>query len=177
MAYDNQASAANPTGPGGQQAGDPTLRIEGLVSVARSLTPADLAALPRSGVAANFRCDGKSTPQERFWRGPRLLDVVATAGPLPAAGYIRVGAGKYVAPLSRQEAEEAILADTVNDQPLSVENGGPWRLVLPGVRHFANVKWVDRLELAAEPGENTGLESVRVRNRARRAKRQAQATP
>lgn len=152
------------------------LHVGGLVTAARVFAPEDLARLPRTGLATDFHCHGKSSSSDRLWQGPRLVDVLSLAGPAPTAQYIRVGAGEYVVPLSRQEAEEAILADTVNGQPLSVENGGPWRLVLPGVRCFANVKWVDRLEAAAEPGENTGVESIRARNRARRAKDQASAT-
>lgn len=149
-----------------------TLRIGGLVTEERQLTVADLATLPRTGTAAEFHCDGKPKTTDRFWRGPRLVDVIGLAGPLPAAGYVRVGAGEYVAPLTRDEAESAILADMVDDQPISPESGGPWRLVLPGLRCSASVKWVDRLELAAEAGENTGLALVRVRNRARRAQKQ-----
>lgn len=158
------------TTPTAHQPASPLLHVGGLVTPARALAHDDLARLPRTSLAANFHCDGKSIPGERVWHGPRLVDVLKLAGPVPAASYVRVGAGEYVVPLSRAEAEEAILADTVNGQPLSVENGGPWRLVLPGVRCFASVKWVDRLEIAAEPGENTGLESIRERNRARRKK-------
>lgn len=169
MAHRNQSSINHPMVSAEQQASGHTLRIEGLVAATRSLTHDDLAALPRTGVAAEFHCDGKAKESERFWRGPRLLDVLGLAGPLPAAGYIRVGSGEYVAPLSRQEAEAAILADSVDDQPLSAETGGPWRLVLPGLRCSASVKRVDRLELTTEPGENTGLGIVRARNRARRA--------
>ena len=146
------------------------LHVGGLVTAARAWTPDELARLPRTTLAANFHCDGKSTPGERVCHAPRLVDVLNLAGPASAASYVRVGAGEYVVPLARDEIEEAILADTVNDQPLSIENGGPWRLILPGVRCFASVKWVDRLEVAADPGKNTGLESIRERNRARRKK-------
>jgi DMSO/TMAO reductase YedYZ molybdopterin-dependent catalytic subunit len=148
-----------------------SLHVGGLVATARAFAPGDLAQLPRTSLAVNFHCDGKSTPADRLWQGPRLVDVLSLAGPVPTDHFVRVGAGEYVVPLSRQEAEEAVLADTVNGQPLSVENGGPWRLVLPGVRCFASVKWVDRLEVAAEPGQNTGLESIRARNRTRRGQK------
>jgi DMSO/TMAO reductase YedYZ molybdopterin-dependent catalytic subunit len=84
------------------------------------------------------------------------MDVLALAKPLPTAHYVRVHAGNYVVPLSLAEAEHALLADTLNDQPLAVEHGAPWRLALAGGACFTSVKWVDRLELCAEPGENVG---------------------
>jgi DMSO/TMAO reductase YedYZ molybdopterin-dependent catalytic subunit len=168
MKGDEQMQTELATPQSSHQPTDTRLHIGGLVTTAKALALEDLAQLPRTSLIANFHCDGKSTPTDRIWYGPRLVDVLNLAGPASAASYVRVGAGDYVVPLSREEAEEAVLADTVNGQPLSAENGGPWRLVLPGVRCFASVKWVDRLEVAAEPGENTGLESIRERNRARR---------
>jgi len=39
----------------------------------------------------------------------------------------------------------------------------PWRLVVPGDACFTSVKWVDRIELAAEPGEGSGERIARAR--------------
>ena len=157
----------------------PILHITGLVATPQQLTAADLATLPRVGFTDDFLCDGKWTVPNQQWRGYRLLDVLALADSLVmakvAGKYISVGAGDYVIPISWEDAEHALLADMLNDEPLTLEHGAPWRLVLLGGRCFTSVKWVDRLELTAEPATNTGLGIVRERNRAllseKRAKR------
>ncbi|MBX3013769.1 MAG: molybdopterin-dependent oxidoreductase [Caldilineaceae bacterium] len=156
---------------------NPTLQIVGLVAEPQTLTPHDLtttrAALDRSDFTDDFLCDGKWTVPDQQWSGFRLLDVINLAEPLPTAKYIRVGSGDYVVPISLEDAENALLADTLNGQALTVEHGAPWRLALFGGRCFTSVKWVDRLELTAEPGENTSLQIVRERNQALLAQKRA----
>ncbi|MEZ4737539.1 MAG: molybdopterin-dependent oxidoreductase [Caldilineaceae bacterium] len=157
---------------------NPTLRIVGLVAQPQILTASDLAAdhlaLPRTSFTEDFLCDGKWTVPDQQWSGYRLLDLLHLAGPLPAAQYVRVGSGDYVVPLSLADAANALLADQLNGQPLTVEHGAPWRLALFGGRCFTSVKWVDRLELVAEPGENTSLKIVRERNQALLAQKRTQ---
>jgi len=159
-------------------AANPTLRIEGLVAEPQTLTAADLAAdratLSRADFTDDFLCDGKWTVPDQQWSGFRLLDILKLAGPLLTARYIRVGSGDYVVPISLRDAEDALLADTLNGEPLTLEHGAPWRLALFGGRCFTSVKWVDRLELTDEPGENTSLQIVRERNQALLAQKRVQ---
>jgi sulfite oxidase len=61
------------------------------------------------------------------------------------------------------EAGAALLCDGLDDQPLPLEHGAPWRLVIPGGVCFTSVKWVERLELTAEPGPNDGQRIARAR--------------
>jgi DMSO/TMAO reductase YedYZ molybdopterin-dependent catalytic subunit len=131
-----------------------TLVVDGLVAQPRRLGPADLAALPRATLTVAFTCEeGWSVPGLR-WGGVRLLDVLALAQPRSEARYVRAGAGPFVVPLSLDEAAQALVTDRLNDQPLSVEHGAPWRLVVPGGVCYSSVKWLARLELTAEPGEH-----------------------
>lgn len=157
----------------------PTLRIMGLVAKPQLFTATDWAVgratLARTSFTQDFRCDGKWTVPDQQWSGYRLLDLLALAKPRPAAKYIRVGSGDYIVPISLEEAEHALLADMLNGKPLTVEHGAPWRLALFGGRCFTSVKWVDRLELSAEPGENTSLQIVRERNQALLARKRALA--
>lgn len=156
----------------------PTLRIVGLVAKPQILSAADLlaarATFSRTSFTQDFLCDGKWTVPDQQWSGYRLLDVLALAKPLPTAKYIRVGSGDYVVPIALAEAEHALLADTLNGQPLTAAHGAPWRLALFGGRCFTSVKWVEQLELTAEPGENTGVAIVRERNQALLAQNRAQ---
>jgi DMSO/TMAO reductase YedYZ molybdopterin-dependent catalytic subunit len=141
------------------------LQISGLTARSLDLTPDDLVALPRVDLDENFSCDEHRAAQAQCWRGIRVSDVVALAAPLPEARFVRVGSGGFVIPLALAECEAALLSETLNGEPLSVERGGPWRLVVPGGRCFTSVKWVNRLELAAESGRDTGelIEQARQR--------------
>jgi tRNA-Thr(GGU) m(6)t(6)A37 methyltransferase TsaA len=168
---ENRTSALSPRGvrQPGLPRSDPHLLIGGLVARPSLLTAVELAVLPRASFVEALQDTAPGAASSRRWSGPRLIDVLKLTEPLPAARYVRVGAGDYVVPFSWQQAEEAILADSLDEQPLTVAQGAPWRLTLPGKRRFMNIKGVDRLEVVAEPGENTAIALLRARNKARRA--------
>jgi DMSO/TMAO reductase YedYZ molybdopterin-dependent catalytic subunit len=132
------------------------LRLDGLVKIPCTLSTTDLASLPSLEVSSPFECEEGWKVDLLRWRGVRLLDVLALAQPRTGAAWVRVSAGEYTQPVALVDAEGALLATELNGQPLSREHGGPWRLVLPAASCFSSVKWVDNLELAAEPGEATG---------------------
>ncbi len=159
-----------------QRASKPTLRIEGLVTQPLELTPADLAQLARHSFSEDFYCEEQWVTPQQHWAGPRLSEVVQLANPLPTAAYVRVHAGNYVVPISLAEAALALLADTLNHQPLTIEHGAPWRLALTGAACFTSVKWVERLELTAEPGDNVGERVSAARRRIRSSRAAASAT-
>ncbi len=145
------------------QSAAPALRITGLVAQPLTATPSDLSALARIDLADDFACDeGWSVPGLR-WQGVRLADVLALAGADPSARFVRVGSGEYVVPVPLADAERAVLCDRLNGEPLPVEHGAPWRLVIPGGVCYTSVKWVDSLEVTAEAGENSGQRIARAR--------------
>ncbi|MEZ4864436.1 MAG: molybdopterin-dependent oxidoreductase [Caldilineaceae bacterium] len=144
------------------------LSIAGLVLEPRLFYPADLFLLPRASFTETFSCDEQWATQSQTWAGPRLLGVLNLAGLLPQAKYVRVGAGEYVVPVLLAEAGQALLADTLNGQPLTPEHGAPWRLAWPGAHCFTSVKWVDRLEVTAVRGTNAGARLTSARRRAER---------
>ena len=130
---------------------------------ALSVTASDLARLPRAEVLADFSCEEGWTVQGLCWQGVRLKDVLALVRPLPGATYVRVCSGKYAVPLPTPDVGRALLCEAVDGERLTDEQGGPWRLLLPGGRCFTSVKWVDRLEVTVEPGEPTGERIARER--------------
>jgi DMSO/TMAO reductase YedYZ molybdopterin-dependent catalytic subunit len=151
-----------------RRSGPARLRLEGLVARPMTLEERDLVGLRRVEVEEPFSCEeGWTVPGVR-WRGLVLADILALADPLPAAGYVRVCSGSYAVPVPLAEATEALLCEALDDRPLTVEHGAPWRLVLPGGRCFTSVKWVDRLEVTAEPGRSEGEHIARARLVARR---------
>jgi DMSO/TMAO reductase YedYZ molybdopterin-dependent catalytic subunit len=119
------------------------LRIDGLVARPIELSQADLARLPRSILDEPFVCeDGWSVPRMR-WAGVRLVDILALAGPLAAACYVRAGAGQWVVPVPLEQAAAALVCDELNDgEALAVEHralaAGGLRRCLLHQRHVAH---------------------------------------
>ena len=132
------------------------LKIDGLVEALRILSTANLARLARVEVTTPFECEEGWEVRNLTWRGIRLNDVLALGVPSREARWVRVSSGDYAVPLALVDAEQALLAEELNGQPLGLEHGGPWRLVVTGGVCFTSVKWVDHLELTMEPGEETG---------------------
>ncbi|HEU4785475.1 MAG TPA: molybdopterin-dependent oxidoreductase [Ktedonobacterales bacterium] len=143
--------------------GGDALRLSGLIAQPGTLSAADLSALPRVRLAEPFVCEEGWSVDGLVWEGIPLRELVARCVPLPEARYLRVYAGDYWLALSLTELEGALLCDRLNDAPLTAEHGAPWRLVLSGGACFTSVKWVDRLELAAEPGDATAERVARRR--------------
>jgi len=133
-----------------QHQATPRLQISGAVRRQLLLTPNDLAVLPRARYRADFVCQQGWVVPQQGWSGFRLQDLLALAEPLPEACIIHIGAGDYVISLPRAVAETALLCDTLNGQPLPLEHGAPWRLIVPGGACTTSVKWVDRIVLLAE---------------------------
>jgi sulfite oxidase len=97
------------------------------------------------------------------WRGVRLADVLAHAGVGPQARHVAfVGADRSEdadppqlyggsIPLRKALSGEVLLAHEMNGENLVPVHGGPVRVVVPGYIGARSVKWVQRLELRAEP--------------------------
>lgn len=139
------------------------ISITGLVAHPRTLAASDLAPLPRTTLAEPFTCEEGWTVPGIEWRGVRLADVLALSQPTPPARFVRVSAGTYTIVLAMDELGESLLCDTLNGETLSAAHGAPWRLVVPGGKCFTSVKWVEELELTAEPGDNSGERIARAR--------------
>jgi DMSO/TMAO reductase YedYZ molybdopterin-dependent catalytic subunit len=121
------------------------LEVAGKVSEPLSLAYADLTGGER--VTATLDCTG-GFYSTQHWRGVSLASVLERAGPLPAAGYVRVISHTgYRWSFDLRTARRLLLATHVGDEPLSHSHGAPVRLVAPDRRGFEWVKWVTRLEL------------------------------
>lgn len=106
--------------------------------------------------------EGWSVPNLR-WAGVRLADVLALGEPLPDARYVRAGSGAWVVPIALTDVDAAFVCDALNGEPLTIEHGAPWRLVLSGGACYTSVKWLDHLELTVDPGDNDAQRIARSR--------------
>jgi sulfite oxidase len=98
-----------------------------------------------------------------LWRGVRLADLLAAAVPQPGAAHVgMIGAddspeakppqrfGGSI-PLDKASRPEVLLAFEMNGAPLTPVHGAPLRSVVPGYIGARSVKWLDRIQVRADP--------------------------
>jgi sulfite oxidase len=165
-------------------AGASRLRVDGLVDEPLELSLEQLrdGRFPPVEVTATLQCAGNrrielaavhEIPGEAtwgsgatgtaVWRGVRLADVIAAAGPRPEARHAAfVGAERAEeakppqrfggsVPLEKALRPEVLLAWEMNGEPLPAVHGGPLRVVVPGYIGARSVKWLQHVDLRADP--------------------------
>ncbi len=127
---------------------DHTIAVNGLVTRELELAAADLDG--DDELVATLDCTGGFYSTQR-WNGTSLGRLLDLAGPVADARHVRVvSATGYRWSFSIDDAPGLLLATRVGGEPLSHEHGAPLRLVAPGRRGYQWVKWIARIELAAE---------------------------
>jgi DMSO/TMAO reductase YedYZ molybdopterin-dependent catalytic subunit len=89
------------------------------------------------------------------FRGVPLASLVAAADPTSTARYVSfVGHSarqhSTSLPLDQALSLETLIALEVDGRPLTLEHGGPIRVVVPGRYFYKSLKWLTRIELLAE---------------------------
>jgi DMSO/TMAO reductase YedYZ molybdopterin-dependent catalytic subunit len=151
------------------------LRISGFVERPREFTLDQLKARPdKREEPVTLECSGNSTRPQRMsgllsngvWSGVGLASILKECGVKPEAREVvflgldmetekkqQAGNREYVAPHGRsmyiQDAlnPEAMLAFSLNGQPLPATQGFPLRLILPGWYGMTQIKWLSRIHL------------------------------
>ncbi len=125
-----------------------TLVIDGEVDTPTTLSYKELRALPTSKVTSDFHCvEGWSVP-DNVWEGVLFTTLALQVEPKPSARYVTFHAEhEYASSISLPTALEGdvILAWSRNGTLLSVDDGGPLRLVVPCLYAYKSVKWVRRI--------------------------------
>ena len=160
----------------GQPTVDPAgyrLRISGLVDSPRELTLDELRQRPRSTHTAGFECSGNSPRRinplvgNARWVGVSLSNLLKEAGIRPYArevvfwgadkGTEEVYHGGTTVKVEQSFGRSLALADAMksevlvayemNGEPLSLYQGAPVRLIVPGWYGVANVKWLTHIHV------------------------------
>jgi DMSO/TMAO reductase YedYZ molybdopterin-dependent catalytic subunit len=127
------------------------LQIDGLVKTPRSLTYADLQALPRSEQVSDFHCVTGWSVHGVRWTGVRFRHLLELVEPLPEAHAIRFVSLEVPyddsLTLDQVALPDVMLAYELDGKPLSRPHGSPARVVIPEMYGYKGVKWLTRMEL------------------------------
>jgi DMSO/TMAO reductase YedYZ molybdopterin-dependent catalytic subunit len=132
------------------------LRIGGLVGRPLEFSYDELLALPKAEQVSTFHCVTGWIVNDVHWGGVRFSDLLAKAGPLPAAHAAHfisaeVPYDDYLE-LSDLALPDVMLAYEMDGQPLLREHGAPVRVVIPDMYGYKNVKWVEQIQLVPKQG-------------------------
>jgi len=132
-----------------------TLSIRGLVAQPISWSWQQIQALPKLRVFADFHCVTRWSRLGNVWEGVSTRTLLELAGgALPDAKFVLAHGydSGYTTNLPLEEflAEDALVAFLHDGLPLSLEHGGPARLIVPRLYAWKSVKWVQSLELLAQ---------------------------
>lgn len=131
------------------------LRIGGLVAQPREWTWQEFLELPRVKVYADFHCVTRWSRLGNLWEGVSTREILQRAGgPLPEARFVMAYGYDFGwttnLPLEDFLAEDALVALFHDGEPLTLEHGGPARLVVPRLYAWKSAKWLAGIELMAQ---------------------------
>jgi DMSO/TMAO reductase YedYZ molybdopterin-dependent catalytic subunit len=126
--------------------------LSGLVRQPLSWTWQEFQALPRVKIFSDFHCVTRWSLLGVVWEGVSTRFLVERAGGVLPSAHFALAHGydhgwTTNLPLENFLAEDALVAFTQNGEPLSLEHGGPARLVVPQLYAWKSAKWVAGVEL------------------------------
>ncbi len=129
-----------------------SLSVRGLVTQPVTWSWEEIQTLPRVRVFADFHCVTRWSRLGNLWEGVSTKTLLELAGgALPDAKYVVAGGYDYGyttnLPLEEFLAEDALVAFLHDGLPLSIDHGGPARLIVPRLYAWKSAKWVRSLEL------------------------------
>jgi DMSO/TMAO reductase YedYZ molybdopterin-dependent catalytic subunit len=130
------------------------LRIDGLVRQPVEWSLDDVMSLPQVRVFSDFHCVTQWSRLGNTWEGVSTRELVERAGGLLpearfALAYGYDGGWTTNVPVDEVLAEDALVALKHDGEPISLEHGGPARLVVPRLYAWKSAKWLARLEFLA----------------------------
>jgi len=130
------------------------LEIFGLVERPLRLTWPEFRTLPRIKVFADFHCVTQWSRLGNLWEGVSARHLMELAGVRPEARFVIPGGSDdgwtTNLPLEDLLADDVLLADTHDGEPLDPDHGGPVRLMVPRLYAWKSAKWLKSLELVAD---------------------------
>jgi DMSO/TMAO reductase YedYZ molybdopterin-dependent catalytic subunit len=136
------------------------LRISGLTGQCLQWNWKEFEALPRVRVFSDFHCVTRWSRLGNLWEGVSTAELVRLAGGVKpeakfvlAHGYDRGFTTNLT--LADFLAEDALVATKHDGEPISLDHGGPARLIIPRLYAWKSAKWLSQLEFLA--GDQAGF--------------------
>ncbi len=129
------------------------LTIFGAVERPGSWDLAAFAELPRVRVLADFHCVTRWSRLGNLWEGVSTRELLDRCKPLPEARFVILHAADHGwstnLPLADFLADDALIADLHDGQPLEPDHGGPVRAIVPRLYAWKSAKWLTGIELSS----------------------------
>jgi DMSO/TMAO reductase YedYZ molybdopterin-dependent catalytic subunit len=109
---------------------------------------AQFMAQKQMSFVSDIHCVTTWSRYDNRWEGLATRDLLAACRPRGDAGFVVLHSyDGYTTNLALEDfaAEDALLAHSWSGKPLTVEHGGPVRLVVPHLYFWKSAKWVQRL--------------------------------
>lgn len=126
------------------------LRVYGLVEQELNIDWAAFQALPQVMDISDFHCVTRWSQLDMDWQGVRAQDILALAQPKETAKFATLhGYDGYSTnlPLEALLDDDVIIAHSVLGVPLTLEHGGPVRIIVPKRYAWKGAKWLKAIEL------------------------------
>ncbi len=126
------------------------LEVRGLVETELNLSWTAFQALEQSDMVSDIHCVTTWSRYDNKWKGVSTRDLLDLAMPKTEASYVMLTSyDGYTTnlPLADFAAEDAILATSWEGLPLTLDHGGPMRLVVPHLYFWKSAKWLRRIDL------------------------------
>ena len=150
---------------------DPVIEISGAVTSSYSLPVAELAALPRRELTADFHCVAGWSATNLRWEGvdfETFYRTIVEPSAEPGASVTHLVFGgldgyRSVVRIEDALAADVLIAERLDGRPLDGDHGAPARLVSPDQYGYISTKHLCAIELhTAEPDEHYGHASPLV---------------
>jgi DMSO/TMAO reductase YedYZ molybdopterin-dependent catalytic subunit len=128
-------------------------KVSGLVDHELTFSWKEFQRLPRVKVFADFHCVTRWSKLDNLWEGVSTQEIMKRAGVQSARFVLAYGydfGWTTNMPLEQFASPDALFADTHDGSPISIEHGGPLRLIVPQLYAWKSAKWVKGVEFLEE---------------------------
>jgi len=129
--------------------------VGGLVENPKEWNWQEFQSLPRTKVFSDFHCVTRWSRLGNLWEGVTTRTLVQLAGGAKSSAHFVTVLGydrgwTTNLPLEDFLAEDALVAFLHDGAPISVEHGGPARLIVPRLYAWKSAKWIAGVELTEQ---------------------------
>ena len=129
------------------------LAVDGLVDAPLIWTFDDFMAQPQFEDVSDIHCVTSWSRFDNHWQGVSAQHLLERVKPLPKARHVILHSHDgYTTNLTLKNFSDpdVLLAHSWQGEPLSVEHGGPVRLIVPQWYFWKSAKWINRIEFTAD---------------------------